>query len=76
MRDEEKDEIQEEANKVKSYDEALIYIKEPKTFSKDDYVAFEQVKNLECHFQKCREEAKQRKLKQSTILTFFQTASK
>ena len=47
--DEEIEEIQEEANKVKIYDEALIYIK-LKTFSKDDYVSFKQVKNLECHF--------------------------
>ena len=38
--DKEIEEIQEEASKVKSYDEALIYIKELKTFSKDDYVAF------------------------------------
>ena len=49
---------------------------ELKKFSKDDYVAFKQIKNLECHFQQCRMEEQQRKLKQSSILRFFHSAPK
>ncbi|XP_066249566.1 tigger transposable element-derived protein 6-like [Euwallacea similis] len=70
------EDVEEEENKIKCYDEALNYIRELKNFSKGDYVAFEQIKNLECHYQKCRIEEQRRKFKQPSILKIFQAAPK
>lgn len=69
-------EQKEEENKIKCFDEALNCIRELKKFSTDDYVAFEHIKNLECHFQKCRMEEQQRKMKQSSILRYFPAVPK
>lgn len=62
----------EDVTKINSYDEALKIIGILKRFARDDFVAFQHIKNLESHFQNCLLQQKRTRLRQSSILNFVQ----
>lgn len=61
----------EDCGPIHSYASALEVIGNLKKFSKEDFVAFELLKNVESHFQNCFLREKLVKTKQSKILDFF-----
>lgn len=67
--DEEEDEPFDD--RLNSYADALKAVDSLKKFSKEDYIAFEHLKNIETHFQYCLLKEKQQKLRQSKIYDFF-----
>ncbi|XP_066260446.1 tigger transposable element-derived protein 6-like [Euwallacea similis] len=60
-----------EISSIKSYSEALKVIEDLKIFAQDDFVAFQKLKSVESHFQSCLLKEKQKIMKQSKILDFF-----
>lgn len=56
---------------INSYADALRIVEDLKKFSKEDFIAFEHLKNLESHFQNYFLQERNRKLKQSKISDFF-----
>ena len=56
---------------INSYDEALKQIVRLKHFAKDDFVAFQQIKNIESHFETQQLKLSRSKLKQSNLNQFF-----
>lgn len=67
------EDIVEDSGMINSYDEALKVVGTLKRFSRDDFVAFQHIKNLESHFQNCLLQQKRKKLRQSSILNFINT---
>lgn len=65
--------IVEDSGMINSYDEALKLVGTLKYFSRDDFVAFQHIKNLESHFQNCLLQQKRKRLRQSSILNFINT---
>ncbi|XP_066146779.1 tigger transposable element-derived protein 6-like [Euwallacea fornicatus] len=60
-----------EISSIKSYSEALKVIEDLKIFARDDFVAFQKLKSVESHFQSCLLKEKQKTMKQSKIVDFF-----
>ncbi|XP_066153520.1 tigger transposable element-derived protein 6-like [Euwallacea fornicatus] len=60
-----------EISSIKSYSEALKVIEDLKIFAQDDFVAFQKLKSVESHFQCCLLKEKQKTMKQSKIVDFF-----
>lgn len=62
--------VTDECNKIISYEEALKVVSSLKQFSRDDFIAFQHIKNLESHFQNCLLQQKSARLRQTSILSF------
>lgn len=62
----------EDVSEINSYDEALKIIGVLKRFARDDFVAFQHIKDLESHFQNCLLQQKRSRLRQTSILNFVQ----
>lgn len=60
----------ESANTITTYSEAMKVIKDLKTFVKDDYIAFQHLKNLEDHFQSGLLKQTAQNMRQQSILEF------
>ena len=57
---------------INSYDEALKQIVRLKHFARDDFIAFQQINNIESHFETQQVKLNRSKLKQSILNKFFQ----
>ncbi|XP_017475007.1 PREDICTED: tigger transposable element-derived protein 6-like [Rhagoletis zephyria] len=73
LSDSEDEPSEEISDPITSYDEALKLVERLKQFAKNDYVAFQQVKNIESHFENENFKLKESMLKQTSITQFFQT---
>lgn len=65
----------EDSSKINSYNEALNLVGILKRFARDDFVAFQHIKNLESHFQSRFLQQKFTRLRQTSIVSFFQTGN-
>ncbi|XP_037931315.1 uncharacterized protein LOC119666109 [Teleopsis dalmanni] len=70
--DSEEEPNEEISEPITSYDEALTLVARLKQFAKNDFVAFQHIKNIESHFENEHFKLKQSMLKQSIITKFFQ----
>ncbi|XP_071054692.1 tigger transposable element-derived protein 6-like [Onthophagus taurus] len=66
----------EERNPITSYKEALNVISKLKSFVKNDFTAFQHVKNLETHIERSILLQRETSLRQSSMLDFIQTKNK
>lgn len=60
------------SNSINSYGEALNHISMLKTFARDDFTAFQHLKNLESHYENCVLQQNMARFHQTNILDFFQ----
>ncbi|XP_037931688.1 CENP-B homolog protein 2-like [Teleopsis dalmanni] len=63
---------EEISDPITSYDDSLTLVARLKQFAKNDFVAFQHIKNIESHFENEHFKLKQSMLKQSIITKFFQ----
>lgn len=68
---EESEDEEKGSGPISSYADALIAVENLKKFSKEDFVGFEQLKNIESHFQNCLLQEKRKKMKQTKISDYL-----
>lgn len=72
LSDSEEEVVVLDIDSIKSYEEALKQIARLKAFATEDFVAYQQLTNLESHFEDMERKWKLAHFKQTTIHTFFQ----